>query len=194
MMASAFPTGKREARRGRGLTPHQTAQPASAGDGLGQDTHLPHDGQLHGAPSVSSPVHQARQEVSNESACNCGQEVGEVGDQAGDSPAHPLPKSGSPAFIHLLACSLTRYGGWYLFSTWDVFLPVNGVSGRALLSLYLLCPGICGGSFVWGVWRESRGQAQISLTFPYQELTGPFSLTPNHSTEGAPLCSSAASE
>lgn len=107
MMASAFQTGKWEARRGRGLTPHQTAQPASAGDGLGQGTHLPHDGQLHGAPSVSSPVHQARQEVSNESACNCGQEVGEVGDQAGDSPAHPLPQI-RESRIHSLACSLTH--------------------------------------------------------------------------------------
>lgn len=77
--------------------------------GLGQHTHLPHNGQLHGAPSVSSPVHQARQEVSNESACNCGQKEGEVGvgDPKRGSPTHPPPHS-RESLVHSLACLLTH--------------------------------------------------------------------------------------
>lgn len=78
--------------------------------GLGQYTYLPHDGQLHGSPSVGSPVHQARQEVSNESPCNCGQEQGEPGqrDTQRDSspPAHP--QLGSHAFTCLLIHSFVR--------------------------------------------------------------------------------------
>lgn len=57
--------------------------------GLGQHTHLPHDWQLHGAPGVGSPVHQAGQEVSKQSPCHCGQEEGEP--EVGGTRARPCP-------------------------------------------------------------------------------------------------------
>lgn len=133
---------------------HQRARPPSRGRRLGWAqirTHLPHDGQLHGPPRVGSPVHQAGQEVSNESPCNCAQEQGEcvvgggVGGTQGHLPARP-PQTGESC-IHSVACllahSLICQGKGCPSSTWDAFFSVNGASGVILLASVWICPFTC---------------------------------------------------
>lgn len=82
--------------------PHLLLEETGWASGLGQHTHLPHNGQLHGAPGVGSPVHQAGQEVSKESPRHCGQEEGkpEVGGVEGTSLPTPHPNSGSHSLTH----------------------------------------------------------------------------------------------
>ena len=80
--------------------------------GLGQHTYLPHDRQLHGAPGVGSPVHQAGQEVSEQSPCHCGQEEGEpeVGGREHVPARSPPQLRKSLAHSFTSACSLLSLG------------------------------------------------------------------------------------
>lgn len=141
--------------------------------GLGQHTHLPHDRQLHGAPGVGSPVHQAGQEVSEQSPCHCGREEGEL--EVGGR--EHLPARSPPQLRKSLAHSCQRAP----FSPWDTLLPVNGAT---VCALSLIVP------------RERWGlTGQVSL----EEYTGsacrPFPLgacwPPSLGPTVAPLFSSA---
>ena len=145
--------------------------------GLGQYTHLPYDGQLHGTPSVSSPVHQARQEVSNESPCNCGQEQGEPGQGTyrGTSPLLPTPNQ---EFTHSLGHSLTHLLGERLsLFCLECFIPCkwslrNNTPGLNLdLSLHLLCPRGDVGTHLLGESRDNKlGMLRSAQPFPIRSI------------------------